>query len=162
FIGYSSAGAGLSPAFPLAAVVLLQWPRPAARRRRRGGADPVGFPNQEKAMFANPFSRCVRRPAVPALLLAAVLVNSAPSPGKGAPQPDFIPPGYDDYQNMLGQLGIQKMRKGRDARVKDTSDEATASPYETMPDLMTFKDGTKVTSADQWPRRRAEIVEDFE
>jgi hypothetical protein len=27
---------------------------------------------------------------------------------------------------------------------------------------MTFKDGTKVTSADQWPKRRAEIVEDFE
>jgi hypothetical protein len=27
---------------------------------------------------------------------------------------------------------------------------------------MTFKDGTKVTTADQWPKRRAEIVEDFE
>src|SRR5207248_6413180 len=53
--------------------------------------------------------------------------------------------------------------KGRDARAKDTSDEATANPYkETMPDLMTFKDGTRVKSADQWPKRRAEIVEDFE
>jgi hypothetical protein len=31
-----------------------------------------------------------------------------------------------------------------------------------MPDLMTCKDGTKVTTADQWPKRRAEIVEDFE
>src|SRR5205807_2175083 len=76
---------------------------------------------------------------------------------------DFIPADYDDYQNMLDQLGIKKMRKGRDARAKDTSDEATANPYkDTMPDLMTFKDGTKVTSADQWPKRRAEIVEDFE
>src|SRR5205807_2991736 len=65
--------------------------------------------------------------------------------------------------NMLDQLGIKKMRKGRDARVKDNSSEATANPYKkTMPDLMTFKDGTKVTSADQWPKRRAEIVEDFE
>ena len=55
------------------------------------------------------------------------------------------------------------MRKGRDSKVKDTSDEATANPYkDTMPELMTFKDGTKVTSADQWPKRRAEIVEDFE
>src|SRR5207248_9057251 len=26
----------------------------------------------------------------------------------------------------------------------------------------TFKDGTKVTTVDQWPKRRAEIVEDFE
>src|SRR5262249_37286365 len=32
----------------------------------------------------------------------------------------------------------------------------------TMPELMTFKDGTKVKTADQWPKRRAEIVEDFE
>ncbi len=31
-----------------------------------------------------------------------------------------------------------------------------------MPALMVFKDGTKVKSADQWPKRRAEIVEDFE
>src|SRR5262249_39111515 len=70
---------------------------------------------------------------------------------------------YDDYQNMLDQLGIKKMRSGRNSKEKDTSDEATANPYkDTMPDLMTFKDGTKVTSADQWPRRRAEIVEDFE
>jgi hypothetical protein len=64
---------------------------------------------------------------------------------------------------MLDQLGIKKIRRGRDARVPDTSNEATASPYrETMPDLMTFKDGTKVKSADQWPKRRAEIVEEFE
>ena len=55
------------------------------------------------------------------------------------------------------------MRPGRNARVKDTSDEATANPYkDTLPDLMTFKDGTKATSAKQWPRRRAEIVEEFE
>jgi hypothetical protein len=64
---------------------------------------------------------------------------------------------------MLDQLGIKKMRKGRDARVKDTSDEASANPYkESMPDLMTFQDGTEVKTADQWPKRRAEIVEDFE
>jgi hypothetical protein len=75
----------------------------------------------------------------------------------------MIPAGYDDYQNMLGQLGITKIRRGRDARVRDTSDEATANRYkDSMPELLTFKDGTKVTTARQWPRRRAEIVEDFE
>jgi hypothetical protein len=96
--------------------------------------------------------------------LAFVLSAPTPSPGQGTTKPpDFIPPGYDDYQNMLDQLGIKKMRRGRDARVKDTSEEATANPFkDSMPDLMTFKDGTKVTSADQWPKRRAEIVEDFE
>jgi lysophospholipase L1-like esterase len=102
-------------------------------------------------------------------LLAVLLFASASSSaqdakksGKGK-QPDFIPADYDDYQNMLDQLGIKKMRKGRDARAKDTSDERTANPYkESMPDLMTFKDGTKVKTADQWPKRRTEIVEDFE
>jgi len=101
-------------------------------------------------------------------LLVLILFASGPSSGQNTKvgkgkQPDFIPAGYDDYQNMLDQLGIKKMRPGRNARVKDTSDEATANPYkETMPDLMTFADGTKVRTADQWPKRRAEIVEDFE
>jgi hypothetical protein len=82
--------------------------------------------------------------------------------GKDKP-PDFIPAGYNDYQDMLTQLGIKKTRRGRDARVKDTSSEATANPYKsTMPELMTFKNGTRVKSRDQWPKRRAEIVEDFE
>jgi hypothetical protein len=100
--------------------------------------------------------------AAAAVPLALVLLAPGPSAGQGK-QPDFIPPGYDDYQNMLDQLGIKAMRKGRDARVKDTSDEATANPFkDSMPDLMTFKDGKKVTTADQWPKRRAEIVEDFE
>src|SRR5262245_44279480 len=108
---------------------------------------------------------------LPALgLLALVLVAPAPLSGqqiKGAKAklPDLTPAGYNDYQNMLDQLGIKKMRRGRDGGrgVKDTSDEATANPYKaSMPDLMTFKDGAKVTTADQWPRRRAEIVEDFE
>ena len=116
-------------------------------------------------MFAHQLSRCVLQLTATALLLAVVLFASGPSSaqvGKGK-QPDFIPAGYDDYQNMLDQLGIKKTRKGRDSKVKDTSDEATANPYkETMPDLMTCKDGTKVKTADQWPKRRAEIVDDFE
>ena len=118
-------------------------------------------------MLANRVRSVLGHPA--AGLFTIVLFASASPPaqdvksgGKGK-QPDFIPAGYDDYQNMLDQLGIKKMRRGRDSKVKDTSDEATANPYkDTMPDLMTFKDGTKVTSANQWPKRRAEIVEDFE
>ena len=118
-------------------------------------------------MSANASTSWVLGPLV-AGLLVIMLLASAPSSaqdfkgGKGK-QPDFIPAGYDDYQNMLDQLGIKKMRRGRDAKLKDTSDEATANPYkDTMPDLMTFKDGTRVTTASQWPKRRAEIVEDFE
>lgn len=118
-------------------------------------------------MFASRLAGCVRRLLV-AGVLAVALYASDPSSGQDVKagkgkQPDFIPAGYDDYQNMLDQLGIKQMRKGRDGRGKDTSDEATANPYkESMPDLMAFKDGTNVKSADQWPKRRAEIVEDFE
>src|SRR5689334_16410672 len=101
-------------------------------------------------MLTNRLARCLLR-ATTALLLAVVLVACTlaaqdPKAGGKSKQPDVIPAGYDDYQTMLDRLGIKKMRKGRDARGKDTSDEATANPYrDTMPDLMTFKDGTKVT-----------------
>jgi putative membrane-bound dehydrogenase-like protein len=84
-----------------------------------------------------------------------------PTPTRPPGTPDVVP-AYDDYQNLLDQLGLKKVRKGRDGG-KDTSDEATANPYkDSMPDLMTFKDGMKVKTADQWPKRRAEIVEEFE
>src|SRR5438552_1351444 len=116
-------------------------------------------------MSQNQFGRCVLRPAAIALLLAAALFAIAPTSsgqGKGqtkGKQPDFIPAGYDDYQNMLDRLGIKKIRPGRNSNEKDTSNEATADRYrDTLPDLMTFKDGSKVTIAEQWPKRRAEIV----
>jgi hypothetical protein len=122
--------------------------------------------DKENIMLENQLVRRVLRLTVAALLLAGMLSASVSSgqfkgPDKGK-LPDFIPAGYDDYQNMLDQLGIKKMRRGRDGK-KDTSDEATANPYkDTMPDLMTFKDGTKVKTVHQWPKRRAEIVDDFE
>jgi hypothetical protein len=117
-------------------------------------------------MSANRLVRCLLQ-STPAGLFIVMLLATVPSAGqdfKGGKGklPDFIPAGYDDYQTMLDKLGINKMRPGRDGR-KDTSDEATANPYkDSVPELMVFKDGTKVTSADQWPKRRAEIVEDFE
>jgi hypothetical protein len=113
-------------------------------------------------MSGNRFARCVPRPLAFGLL-AAVFLVPVPTPAQDVKQPDFIPAGYDDYQNMLDQLGITRMRSGRNARVADTSDEATANRYrDTLPELMAFQDGTKVKTADQWPKRRAEIVEDFE
>ena len=100
------------------------------------------------------FARRVLRVPVAALLAVGLLAPASlpaqdtKSGGTGK-QADFIPAGYDDYQNMLDRLGINKVRKGRDARVKDISDETTANPYkDSMPDLMTFKDGTKVETAD--------------
>src|SRR3569833_384051 len=71
--------------------------------------------------------------------------------------------GFDDHQNMMDQLGVKKLRGGPNPNDQSTFNEATASPYaSSMPDVLTMKNGTKVTQADQWPARRAVIQEDFE
>ncbi|HET7536771.1 MAG TPA: GDSL-type esterase/lipase family protein, partial [Candidatus Didemnitutus sp.] len=74
-----------------------------------------------------------------------------------------------DHDDMMKQLGITKLRPGRNGDTKPGTpnqanyDQALANPYPNWPDLMTLKDGTKVTTADQWwKQRRPEIVEDFE
>jgi hypothetical protein len=72
-------------------------------------------------------------------------------------------PVFDDHQNMLDQLGIRSLRPGPDPKDQSIFSEANANRFaHTMPDALKFKDGTKLTNADQWPKRRAEIVEDFE
>ena len=72
-----------------------------------------------------------------------------------------------DRQNMLDQLGITKLRPGKNADQNApnaaNTDESKANPYPKLPELMTIKDGTKVTTPEQWwKQRRPEIVEDFE
>lgn len=83
--------------------------------------------------------------------------------GRGGPQPAYIPQGYDDHQNMMDQLGVTKLRPGESGSNQERFTEEKANPYkESIPDVLKFKDGTKVSSAEQWPRRRAEILEEFE
>src|SRR4051794_14664221 len=96
----------------------------------------------------------------PEALLAAfvagiVVLGSAVSMAQAQP--------FDDHQNMMDQLGIKALRPGPNPRDQSTFDEANANPYaNSMPHVLKMKDGTKVTTAAQWPARRAEIVEDFE
>jgi (4-O-methyl)-D-glucuronate---lignin esterase len=73
----------------------------------------------------------------------------------------------EDHQNMMAQLGIHKLRPGPSGNESDPNhanyDEATANPYPDLPDVLTLKNGKKVTSAKTWKeQRRAEIVEDFD
>jgi hypothetical protein len=83
------------------------------------------------------------------------------APATGSAQDTRAP--FDDHQNMMDQLGIKALRRGPDPNNQSTFDEATANPYaSSMPDPLTMKNGAKVRRADQWPARRAEIVEDFE
>ena len=83
----------------------------------------------------------------------------------GAPAPSWIEAGYDDHQNMMNQLGIKTLRPGKSGQNQTGPgfDEATANEWmPTMPDALKMKDGTKVTTKEQWEKRRAEILEDFE
>src|SRR6266849_11154187 len=68
-----------------------------------------------------------------------------------------------DHQNMMAQLGIRKLRPGPSGNESAPNhanyDEATANPFPDLPDVLTLKNGTKVTSADMWwKQRRPEIV----
>ncbi|HEV8445495.1 MAG TPA: hypothetical protein VGQ44_01700 [Gemmatimonadaceae bacterium] len=72
----------------------------------------------------------------------------------------------EDHQQMMEQLGIKALRPGPSGNEQDANhanyDEAKANPFPNLPDLLTMKDGRKVTSPALWTRRRAELVEDFE
>jgi (4-O-methyl)-D-glucuronate---lignin esterase len=72
-----------------------------------------------------------------------------------------------DHQNMMDQLGIKALRPGPSGDEKAPNhanyDESKANPYPDLPDVLTLKNGKKVTTpAMWWKQRRPEIVEDFE
>jgi len=73
----------------------------------------------------------------------------------------------EDHQNMMDQLGIKTLRPGpsgtETAPNHANYDEAIANPYPVLPDLLTLKNGKKVTTADVWwNQRRPEIAVDME
>lgn len=72
-----------------------------------------------------------------------------------------------DHDNMMKQLGIRALRPGPSGDDKAPNhanyDTALANPYPVLPDVLTLKNGKRVTTAAMWwDRRRPEIVEDFE
>ena len=73
----------------------------------------------------------------------------------------------EDHQNMMDQLGIKALRPGPSGNETAPNhanyDESTANPFPVLPDVLTLKNGKKVTTpAMWWNQRRPEIVEDFE
>lgn len=73
----------------------------------------------------------------------------------------------DDHDNMMKQLCIRALRPGPSGDDKAPNhanyDTALANPYPNLPDMLTLKNGKKVTTAAiWWDQRRPEIVEDFE
>lgn len=72
-----------------------------------------------------------------------------------------------DHENMMKQLGITELRLGPSGNEADPNhanyDEALANPCPQLPDILTTKNGKKVTTPEiWWKQRRPEIVEDIE
>ena len=98
-----------------------------------------------------------RTPITAALFATTVFALGAQF---GPPGP---PPPFDDHAEMMKQLGLKGIRPGPNPNNQTTFDETTANPYRaSMPEVLTLNDGSKVTSADQWPKRRKELVKLFD
>jgi hypothetical protein len=135
-------------------------------------------------------TRIVVTATVPALALSVVtlLGQGAPAgaqapaaPAQPPPAPTGPPPltpeqqaarakiqeeSRADHAQMLEQLGIKALRPGPSGNESAPNhanyDEALANPYPRLPELMTLKNGSRVTTRAQWEVRRKEIIEDFE
>src|SRR5262249_46544951 len=67
-----------------------------------------------------------------------------------------------DHDRQMRLLKISAFPSGPDAYQAATYDEAAATPYPALPDPLVLNDGTKVTTAALWTKRRAEIKELFD
>jgi lysophospholipase L1-like esterase len=102
----------------------------------------------------------------------ALLAQQAPAPASPAPvaQAGACDPKTfttaEDHQNMMAQLGIKALRPGPSGNEQAPNhanyDETLANPFPNLPDVLTLKNGRKVTNAAMWAERRKEIIEDFE
>jgi len=98
-----------------------------------------------------------------ALGAIALLSVGVPSLVRGQQKPaHVVMSSQEDRQRVMDQLKITLFPSGPGAYLASTYDEATANPYPKLPDPLTFNDGSKVKTAAQWTRRRAEIVEMFD
>lgn len=99
------------------------------------------------------------------LFLLFGIVNVYAQNGNYPPPVNFT--AGQDHDNMMHQLGIKTLRPGPsgDEKAPDHAnyDQALANPYPDYPDILTLKNGKKVTTPEiWWKQRRPEIVEDFE
>ena len=99
-----------------------------------------------------------------AMATVVAATNAAPARGGGFGNNAAT---EKDHQNMLDQLGIKSLRRGRDGNANGKNpanyDEAKANPFPDLPDPLTLKNGVKVTTPETWwQQRRPEIVEDFD
>ena len=101
------------------------------------------------------------------ILLSGRIVAQNPTGSSGQYPPIVKFTAEQDHQNMMDQLGIKSLRPGPSGNESAPNhanyDESLATPYPDLPDLLTLKNGKKVTTPEiWWKQRRPEIVEDME
>src|SRR6476469_7829692 len=79
-----------------------------------------------------------------------------------AESPVVMMTSQQDHDRQMRELKISGFPAGPDPYQVATYDEATARPYPTLPDPLVMNDGTKVTTPEQWAKRKAEIKEFFD
>jgi hypothetical protein len=71
-----------------------------------------------------------------------------------------------DHKLTMKMLGIDSIRRGPSGNPKApdaaNTDESKATTYTSLPDPLVFKDGSKVSTPEQWTKRRLEIFEYFD
>src|SRR2546421_1839601 len=105
------------------------------------------------------------RPTLTFPLFAAVVVVLKVSAQNAVDTKNWT--AVEDHRNMMEQLGIKALRPGPSGNESAPNhanyDETTANPFPDLPDVLTLKNGKKVTTAAMWKnQRRPEIIEDFE
>lgn len=112
--------------------------------------------------------RAMRKaPFIWTFFVLAVLVLRAQQPGGDpAARAALQRATAEDHQQMMAQLGIRALRPGPSGNESAPNhanyDEATANPYPDLPPVLVFKNGKKVSTAEQWKQRRGEILDDFD
>jgi len=101
------------------------------------------------------------------ILLSVRIIAQNPTGLSGQYPPPVKFTAEQDHQNMMDQLGIKSLRPGPNGNETAPNhanyDESLATPYPDLPDLLTLKNGKKVTTPEiWWKQRRPEIVEDME
>ena len=108
-----------------------------------------------------------RRVVLAAVALAGFLNGGRAQQSVAKPEP-LNWTTQQDHQNMMEQLGITRLRPGRNGNPNATNnpanyDPARANPFPNLPELLVTRDGRRVTTPELWWQvRRPEIVEDFE
>lgn len=115
-------------------------------------------------------TRLVFLPGSVIALSLAVSIDTSPGQTNSDGNSTQMPMNWtaaQDHRNMMEQLGITRLRPGPSGNVQAPDaanyDQAKANPYPDWPEVLTLKNGKKVTTPEMWwKQRRPEIVEDFE